>query len=131
MSRQVAFVLFAFLTVSLWAADPDGAALFKARCASCHEGSQPRTPTHDELAARAPESIVTAMFGGVMVVQASGLSQDEGRAIARYITGKTFSASTGPMAGQCTNPAKSFAVAAADWNGWGFDAGNSRYQPNP
>ncbi|MGD1095723.1 MAG: PQQ-binding-like beta-propeller repeat protein [Bryobacteraceae bacterium] len=128
---QVAFALFALLTPSLWGADPDGAALFKARCASCHEDNRPRTPTRDELATRPPESIVTAMFGGVMVVQASGLSQDEGRAIALYITGKNVSESAGPMAGQCINPAKSFAVAPADWNGWGFDAGNSRYQPNP
>ena len=79
---------------SLWAADPDGAALYKAHCATCHEAGsvQGRIPKRDELAARTPESIFSAMFGGAMDIQAAGLTQDEGRAIARYLTGKEFSA---------------------------------------
>ena len=36
------------------------------------------------------------------------------------------------MAGQCTAPPKKFAPnAKADWNGWGVDPTNSRFQPNP
>lgn len=129
MLRQV---LIAAFSSALWAAPPDGAALYKARCASCHDGKpQPRMPLREELTARTPETIYKAMFEGAMVPQSAGLSEEEGRAIARYITGKEFSTVLETMAGRCTTPAKSFAVGSNDWNGWGQDPGNSRYQPNP
>jgi polyvinyl alcohol dehydrogenase (cytochrome) len=118
---------------SLRAADPDGAALYKARCAVCHEATpaQARTPKRDELAAKTPESILGAMFGGAMDIQAAGLSQDEGRAIARYLTGKEFSKASDVVTGMCSSPAKKFSLAAGDWNGWGVEADNSRFQPKP
>jgi len=118
---------------SLWAADPDGAALYKARCAICHEAGnvQGRVPKRDELAARTPESILSAMFGGAMDIQAAGLSQDEGRAIAYYLTGKEFAAVKESSAGLCSAPAAKFSLADSDWNGWGVGLDNSRYQPKP
>jgi len=89
-------------------------------------------PSHDELAAKTPDFVFKAMFEGAMTIQAAGLSQDEGRAIARFITGKEFAAaSTLPMAGQCTAPAKAMSVGEGDWNGWGVDLGNSHFQPKP
>ena len=119
---------------SLWAADPDGAALYKAHCATCHDAGsvQGRIPKRDELAARTPESIFSAMFGGAMDIQAAGLSENEGRAIARYLTGKEFSTATETSsAGMCSAPAKKFSLNDGDWNGWGVELDNSRYQPKP
>src|SRR5579862_515232 len=122
----------AFLAVTAFAAAPDGAALYKDRCAGCHDAKpQPRMPSHDELAAQTPEFIYSAM-SGAMAVQAAGLTEDEGRAIARFITGKDFAATTvQPMTGKCTTPAPKFSIAADDWNGWGVDPGNSHFQPKP
>ncbi len=130
LSRRI---LIALSAVSAFAAAPDGAALYKARCAVCHEGKpQEHMPTRDELVARTPEAVVKAMFEGAMVPQSAGLSEEEGRAIARFITAKEFSTSTGAsMKGQCTAAPKPLTIAATDWNGWGQDVGNSRYQPNP
>ncbi len=131
------FVRSAFLALcalgSLWAADPDGAALYKAHCAMCHDAAnvQGRIPKRDELAARTPESIFSAMFGGAMDIQAAGLSEDEGRAIARFLTGKEFSAVNETTAGMCSAPATKFAPASGDWNGWGVELDNSRFQPKP
>ena len=89
-------------------------------------------PTRTELGARAPEAIMKAMFEGPMVPQAAGLSDEEGRAIARFVTAKDFSASTTPaLAGKCSAPPKPLAISATDWNGWGQEPGNSRYQPKP
>ena len=34
-------------------------------------------------------------------------------------------------AGHCTGTPKAFAPGAGDWNGWGVDASNGRYQPQP
>jgi polyvinyl alcohol dehydrogenase (cytochrome) len=121
------------LAGSLWAADPDGAALYKARCASCHDSgsAQARIPKRAEIAARTMESVVSALLTGAMVTQSTGLSADEVRAIARYLTGKEISTTSETTAGLCPVPAKKLGPAAADWNGWGLEPSNSRYQREP
>ena len=123
----------AFVSVSLWAAEtpPDGAEVYKTRCAACHDNSTARIPARAEIATRTPESIYATLFSGVMMLQAAGLSLDEGRAVARYLTGKDFSAGGEVIAGRCTVPARAFNIAPTDWNGWGVDLDNSRYQPKP
>jgi polyvinyl alcohol dehydrogenase (cytochrome) len=120
-----------FLAALGWAAPPDGAALYKQRCATCHDGSaQPRMPSRSELAVRTPEDIYKTMFEGAMTQQSAGLTPEEGRAIARYLTGKEFS-SGGALAGQCASPPGPVRIGAADWNGWGSDLANTRFQPAP
>jgi polyvinyl alcohol dehydrogenase (cytochrome) len=113
---------------------PDGAALYQQRCATCHDNPQAqiRMPKREEIAARTPEAVMSAMFSGAMVTQAAGLTQEEGRALALYLTGKKFAAASETTSGKCTAPLKQFAPdAKADWNGWGVDPANSRFQPNP
>ena len=126
------------LLLSLWtaaaafAAAPDGAALYKQRCATCHEGpAQARMPSHSELAARTPEALYKAMFEGAMVPQSAGLSAEEGRAIARFVTGKEFAGAPAKLAAQCTNGSAPVRIQSSDWNGWGNDLANTRFQPNP
>src|SRR6516165_8675279 len=103
MLRPV-FLLSLLPVLAAHAAAPDGEALYKQRCASCHDGKpQPRMPSRQELSARTPESIYQAMFGGAMNWQATGLSSDEERAIARFLTGKEFGgAAIG--SGNCSAP---------------------------
>jgi polyvinyl alcohol dehydrogenase (cytochrome) len=132
LSRRILIALSAAAMATCFAAPPDGAALYKSRCAICHDGKpQARMPSHDELAARQPEAIFKAMFEGVMLAQSIGLNEDEGRAIARFLTGKEISAVTPVMSGRCTAAPKALTIAPTDWNGWGQDLGNSRYQPKP
>jgi polyvinyl alcohol dehydrogenase (cytochrome) len=126
------FLLSLLPILAAHAAAPDGEALYKQRCASCHDGKpQPRMPSRQELSARTPESIYQAMFSGVMNWQATGLSSDEERAIARFLTGKEFGGSTGIGAGNCPTPPGALTVNDGDWNGWSVDLVNSRYQPKP
>jgi polyvinyl alcohol dehydrogenase (cytochrome) len=131
LCRRILIALSAFSACI--AAPPDGAALYKSRCAVCHDGKpQLHMPSHDDLVSKTPEAIVDAMFRGPMQPQAAGLSDEEGRAIAKFITAKEFSTTNASaMAGQCTAAPKPMTIAATDWNGWGQDLGNSRYQPNP
>lgn len=132
-STRLSLAACAFLT-GAFAAAPDGAALYKERCGICHDNaqSQLRMPKREEIAARTPENVMAAMFTGAMLTQAAGLTEDEGRAIALYVTGKAFGSVSETMAGQCTAAPKKFAPnAKADWNGWGVDPTNSRFQPNP
>ncbi len=131
---RFALIPLAFVSVSLNAADapPDAAAIYAARCASCHDNStEVRIPKRAEISTRTPESVLATMVSGAMVIQAAGLTQDESRAVARYLTGKEFSVGGAAMAGMCTAPAKAFSMGAMDWNGWGVDLDNSRYQPKP
>jgi polyvinyl alcohol dehydrogenase (cytochrome) len=126
-------LLLSLLTaLCLHAAAPDGAALYKQRCATCHDGpAQARMPSHSELAARTPEAIYKAMFEGAMVPQSAGLSAEEGRAIARFVTGKEFAVAPAKLAAQCTAAPSPLRFQTTDWNGWGNDLANTRFQPSP
>ena len=66
-------LLPALIAVSAWAAAPDGAALYKTRCAGCHDGTpQARMPSHDELAAKTPDFVFKAMFAAPWSSQSAG-----------------------------------------------------------
>jgi polyvinyl alcohol dehydrogenase (cytochrome) len=119
--------------MAAYAAAPDGAAVFDSHCATCHQtvtGS--RTPTRAELGNLTPEQVMTALLRGKMTMQGAVLATGEVRAVALYVTGKNFS--TAPVdqaAGHCTGNVKPFAPGADDWNGWGVNVSNARYQPKP
>ena len=114
-------------------AAPDGAAIFERHCAACHQpetGS--RTPTRAELANLAPEQVMTALLRGKMSIQGGALSTGEVRAVALYATGKNFSSiAVDPAAGRCSANTKPFSPGTGDWNGWGVNVSNARYQPSP
>jgi polyvinyl alcohol dehydrogenase (cytochrome) len=80
-----------------------------------------------------PERVLTAMESGPMLSMASGRTGVERRAIAEFVTGKEFSDvfSTKPSAqAMCRATAGEFAnpLAGANWNGWGANTQNTRYQ---
>jgi len=126
-------LLLAFLVIPLSAAAPDGAEIFRNRCATCHlEQTNSRTPARAELGALKPEQVMTALLRGKMAFQGAALSTGEVRAVALFATGKDFSsAPVDPKAAACTGTPKAFSPGAGDWNGWGVDLSNSRFQPQP
>jgi polyvinyl alcohol dehydrogenase (cytochrome) len=114
------------------AATPDGQELYKQRCGSCHDvKGQARVPARDEISQRTPEFIYRAMFEGAMLTQSIGLTDEEGRAIARYLTGKEFGTTPVSTVGKCAAGPGPLRVTDTSWNGWGNDPANARYQPNP
>jgi len=127
------FVLLFVLAISAFAATPDGAAIFESHCAACHQtetGS--RTPTRAELASLTPEQVMSALLRGKMTIQGSVLATTEVRAVALYVTGKNWSVQpVDPAAGRCSGNPKPFSPGSGDWNGWGVDSSNARYQPRP
>jgi polyvinyl alcohol dehydrogenase (cytochrome) len=126
------FLIFA-LAMSAAAATPDGAGIFESHCGTCHQtetGS--RTPTRAELGNLTPEQVMSALLRGKMTIQGSVLATSEVRAVALYVTGKNFSAAAvDPAAGRCVGNPQPFSPGAGDWNGWGKDFSNARYQPSP
>src|SRR6202522_2204524 len=106
-----------------------GAALFKDRCASCHDPAIDRAPSKTALARRLPDDIATALKSGVMQPMAADLSDEDIHAIATYLgaDGMTEQAADPPA---CAAAGK-FSMSGPGWNGWSIDARNSRAQPNP
>src|SRR5260370_13510353 len=76
-----------------------------------------------------PENIVRALESGRMKDQGSLLSAEEKRAVAQYLAGKPFGQDAQPAAAVCPSAKTPFAPASRDWNGWGADLNNARFQP--
>jgi polyvinyl alcohol dehydrogenase (cytochrome) len=113
-------------------ATPNGAALYQQHCATCHDKQMDRVPPRSAIAALALEQVIQAMTTGTMKPQASGLSAAEIRAIAVYVTGKqSSSAATGEGDYSCKTGGGPLNLKGPQWNGWGQDLDNSRYQPKP
>ena len=111
----------------------DGAALYSQRCVSCHEGGGvARAPARDVISAFTPDRIVVALESGTMRVQGEGLTPDERRAIANYLS--TARPPATPVAVRRCEPATTstgeaaIRPAASDWAAWGVSLVNDRYQ---
>ena len=69
---------------------PDPAAFYQASCAQCHDGGLDRAPNRDVLRSMSPDRVLRALETGPMISMATGRSLAERRAIAEFVTGKTF-----------------------------------------
>jgi polyvinyl alcohol dehydrogenase (cytochrome) len=114
----------------------DGAALFRQRCAVCHEGnSADRAPDRATLQYMPAASIVRTLETGVMREVAGSLTPAQRDAIAAYLTGNAprakSDAAPHPPVGLCPASSKSLSVEpnAPQWNGWSPDLSNHRFQP--
>jgi len=118
-----------FVGLSCLAADPDGAAIYKQRCAACHEVSgETRAPRPAALRLMSPENLVRSLESGLMKEQGAALSASEKRTVAEFLTGKTIGAAPQVTAGMCSDPKAPFSPTGPAWNGWGSDLANTRFQ---
>ena len=117
------------------ATSPEGAELYQQRCAVCHDNPNPadRVPPLFLIRRRSAEDVIQTLESGSMKQQAKGLSAEQLRALAIHLTGKQ----PGPainlneQANRCTGTPPPINLKAPQWNGWGLDLDNSRFQPNP
>src|SRR5215469_5608722 len=108
----------------------DGAAIYKERCASCHDAPEGRVPPLSAIKAMSPEAVYTALTNGVMKTQAEGLSTAQVFALIGYIapTGGTHAAPAS-LTKTCKDEAPFRPAARAlEWNGWSPSVTNSRFQ---
>jgi polyvinyl alcohol dehydrogenase (cytochrome) len=125
------FLVVACLVGVGWTQTPDGAALFKQRCSTCHDGAEnSRAPSPEALRGRTPESIVQALEIGPMRVVGSRLSGPERRGLAEFISAKKIGVDVrGATAGRCeAQPPFPDPVSGPIWNGWGATPANTRFQ---
>src|SRR5581483_4463307 len=118
------------------AATGKGAPIYAPRCATCHDPPQGRIPPRYMLSHKTADQVVQALTAGPMRQQAAGLSADDIRQLAIFITYKRAGAwpEPDPAANRCETkplPVSQTAQAASDWNGWGRDMENSRFQADP
>lgn len=112
------------------AANKAGEALYKQRCAGCHEGGVPRAPNRAALQQMSPENIRFALLSGSMIVQGLGLSSSQITNIAEFLSGRPPAEQT-PAEAFCAAGGSSFVdpFAKPYWNGWGANPQQHRFQP--
>ena len=105
-----------------------GAAIYHQRCQSCHEGQAPKAPSKTFVEMMSPESIHRALTVGIMQRQAAGLSEDDRRHVAEYLSGTPFGAPQPPQAPQCSGAAAHFDLSHEPGvAGFGLTTGSSHY----
>ncbi|HWF07180.1 MAG TPA: cytochrome c, partial [Bryobacteraceae bacterium] len=122
-----------FLPALLFGQTGTGESMYKASCAQCHDAGVGRAPQRDALRLMSPERVLAAMETGPMVTMGMRWPAEGRRAIAEFVTGKTFGSAlnTEPSPhAMCSPGAKSdFNPAAGPaWTGWGVNTSNTRFQ---
>jgi polyvinyl alcohol dehydrogenase (cytochrome) len=107
-----------------------GIELYRARCASCHEGGVAGAAHAVTFQNGRPEAILDAM-AGVMARQSEGLTQEERVLLAEFLTGQKLSRKGGAAPVQmCAEWQKHFDFERPPaFPGWGLTRGNTRAIP--
>jgi len=119
------------LPLASFAQAPDGEALYKQSCASCHDTSVNRAPDRQAFKSMPAERILAAMETGAMITMANNRSAGERRAIAEFLSGKSLANPlvTAPaQKAMCQTPTAFERTKGPQWTGWGHDTSNSRFQ---
>jgi polyvinyl alcohol dehydrogenase (cytochrome) len=127
--RYVCLLIPMILFTSILASAQDGAAIYKERCASCHDAPTGRIPALGTIKQMTGEAVYLALTAGAMKEEAKGLPIAQLFALIGYI---------GPTGGRsnkltfektCTTAAAAATAAAAPaWGGWSPSVTNSRFQ---
>jgi polyvinyl alcohol dehydrogenase (cytochrome) len=108
----------------------DGGAIYKARCASCHDAPEGRVPALTAIKVMSGEAVYLALTSGSMKTRAEGLTTAEIFALLGYIA---------PTGGTPASPVKFERTCKGDapfrpgpdtprWSGWSTSVTNSRFQ---
>jgi polyvinyl alcohol dehydrogenase (cytochrome) len=107
-----------------------GETLYRARCASCHEGGVARAPDTNALRQFRSERMSFALMFGMMSQQGRDLSQGEIQDIVRYLVGAPPAPQQPLPDSKCRERGPVLADASLPrWNGWGVDIAQRRFQP--
>ena len=108
---------------------------FTGNCARCHDNRTNGAPDRYTLNRRSPEEVLAKISAGEHTRHAQSLTEFQKRVIAVYVGGWPLGAlATGDrsmMKNACQNPNAFTPFTGSEWNGWGGDSGNTRYQRTP
>ena len=120
-----------------WAAAPvkevSGEQIYKEHCATCHDTAT-RAPKFAVMRKLPAVFVLRSLELGKMKFQGIMRTGAERRAVSEYVTDKklpTVAEKDPTVAGFCSELQGEFPApnSSAQWNGWGVDATNSRFQP--
>ena len=120
-----------------WAAAPvkevSGEQIYKEHCATCHDTAT-RAPKFAVMRKLPAVFVLRSLELGKMKFQGIMRTGAERRAVSKYVTDKklpTVAEKDPTVAGFCSELQGEFPApnSSAQWNGWGVDATNSRFQP--
>jgi polyvinyl alcohol dehydrogenase (cytochrome) len=129
MKRLLIAALLAACSALALAQAQDGAAIYKERCASCHDAPTERVPSIGAIKAMSGEAVYLALTSGSMKTRAEGLSTVQIFALLGYIA-PTGGAQTPVTFDRTCKGDATFkpAANAPQWNGWSASITNSRFQ---
>lgn len=111
----------------------DGAALYRERCASCHDAPEGRTPSVGAIKQMTGAAIYAALTNGVMKTQTSGLSTQQVLSLLVYIAPTGDLDAKPAFQKSCPGNAprssdQPLRPGEGTWPGWSPSVTNSRYQ---
>ncbi len=108
---------------------------FTGNCASCHDARRDGAPDRYALNARTPEEVLAKISAGPHAQHAQSLTEFQKRVVAVYVGGRPLGAAAAgdasTMRNRCQAAPPFTPFTGSEWNGWGADADNSRFQANP
>ena len=136
MMRSVAAALALFISqlVAPSARGEDsavGEALYRARCAQCHDRGVGRAPAIEALRQMPGNRIRLALVSGTMRAQAEGLTHEQIEDLLTFLSiarPSPVAASPGAMCSAAIG-ALADPLAEPHWNGWGVSPLQHRFQP--
>ena len=109
-----------------------GFAVFQQHCVSCHGNpAYDRAPQPATLRSMTPERIYAALTTGIMKTVGDTLTEVDRRRVAESLAGQFLGSQAGDaaaMPNHCAANPPLHDLPAHDWNGWGNDLANSRFQ---
>src|SRR3984893_16444561 len=108
----------------------NGAAIYKQKCASCHEAPAARVPSLSTIKAMSGEAIYLALTRGVMKTQADGLSSAQIFSLLGYIAPTAGASAAAPQLTPTCATQRAFSVSTntPEWNGWSTQITNTCIQ---
>src|SRR5215472_7391019 len=111
------FVSLLILATAGFLQAQDGAALYKERCASCHDLPTGRIPPISAIQQMTASAIYAALTNGAMQTQAAGLSTQEVLSLIVYIAPVGDAAAKPVFEKNCAGNS-GYKSGAGAWGGW-------------
>ena len=117
---------------------PGTGALYSANCVSCHglhENIPSQAPDRNALSQMTPERIYRALTDASIAAHANvlQLKVEQRKDIAEFLAGRPVESGPGneasAMKNQCRGKPLGDPFTGPEWNGWGTDLTNARFQP--
>jgi len=119
---------------NLFTGTETGIGTFQTHCMGCHGNPNvPQAPPPDAVRQMPPERIYDALTTGVMKPQGDGLTDEQKKMLATFLSGRPLGSlkegDAKDMPNHCaSNAPLTDPSAGPEWNGWSPDGINSRFQ---